>query len=483
MSGNENRRLLALEKRTARLDVRDDEEVFDARPYRDDPIGFHVGPLGCESATRRSDGTNYQHEIMAAVRDHPRTAVVSGHGCGKTHTLAAIALWWLITRPFSKVIIVAPQFDRQVRGVIFAELRKLARRAKIQLPVEVQAGRVVVDGYGAEWSALGMPATDPDRIEGQHADGGLLLIMDETKGIGQDVFDALQGALTGGDDSRLLIASTPGGPSGPFFRACSDESGHWKLIRLSSEDSSIVSPQWCADRAHEWGKDSALYQTRVVGLFADAGDGQLFPLSILESAIGRKVEAGAVALGIDVARSVAGDQNCICVASGGRVERFSLWRSPDTMATVQRGVHEALMTKAKTIVVDVTGVGAGVADRLRQLRYNVIDMNFGGAANDPTRFANKRAELYFTLRERLEKGEVSLPDEEELLADLAAIRFSFDPRGRVVIEPKDEARKRLGRSPDRGDSLALAVAAQGLVPAPRIVAPYTVEATPFYEVG
>lgn len=484
----ENRELARAANSLAKVSAAVDEltasrnVVFDFSRYKGDPVGFRRDVLGFDSATRRNDATPYQDGILMAVRDYPRVAVVSGHGCGKSRTLAAAALWWLVARPYSRVVIVAPQFERQVRGVTFAEIAKLARRAKMPLPVELHAGRVLVNGYGAEWGIIGMPATDPDRIEGQHAEGGLLLIMDETKGIGQDVFDALQGALTGGDDSRLLIASTPGGPSGPFYRACSDESGHWKVIRLSSEDSSIVSPQWCADRAHEWGKDSALYQTRVRGMFADAGDGQLFPLSILDAATARTVDAGAVTLGIDVARSVAGDQNCVAVASGGRVERFSLWRSPDTMATVQRAVNEALTSRASTIYVDVTGVGAGVADRLRQLRFNVVDVSFGGAASDPTRFANRRGELYFTLRERLERGELSIPDDDELITDLAAIRFSFDARGRVVIEPKDECRKRLGRSPDRADALVLAVSARiGAANPVPIVAPFALPNVSFYD--
>src|SRR5206468_3203492 len=101
---------------------------------------------------------------------------------------------------------------------------------------------VTVSGYGMEWGIIGLPATDPSRIEGMHAEGGLLLLLDETKGISQEVFDALQGALSGGEDSRLVIASTPGGASGPFYRACTNASGLWTVHHLSSEDSSIVSP-------------------------------------------------------------------------------------------------------------------------------------------------------------------------------------------------------------------------------------------------
>jgi hypothetical protein len=110
------------------------------------------------------------------------------------------------------------------------------------------------------------------------------------------------------------------------------------------------------------------------------------------------------------------------------------------------------------MAVDVGGVGAGVVDRLRQLKYEVEQVHFGGGANDPQRFRNRRAELFWTLRERLEKGEISLPDDEELLADLSALRYAFTQDGRILLESKDDVRKRLGRSPDRADAVALAFA-------------------------
>lgn len=453
----ENRRLDALERKIALLTVPRGRQADFAR-YREDPVAFREEILGYPSATRRSSGEPYQDVILQAVQSHSRVAIQAGHGVGKTRVLASLALWWLLPRPYSRVVIVAPQFERQVRGVVFSELARLARRARTPLPLQLLAGQVSVTGYGLSWGIVGLPATAPDRIEGQHAEGGLLLLLDETKGVPQDCFDALMGALTGGEDSRLVVASTPGGTSGPFYRACTDQTGRWKVFRLSAEDSSLVSPAWCADRGHDWGRESPLYQSRVQGEFADAGDGQLFGLALLEHAMGRPaVENGTVTVGVDVARSISGDQNCIAVARGGKVERLVLWRSPDLMATVSRVAQEVAMTQSKTIRVDATGVGSGVVDRLRELRFPVEEVHFGGAASDPTRFRNLRAELFWGLRESLESGAAGLPDDDELVADLVGLRYAFDQAGRVIIEAKDETRRRLGRSPDRADAVALAL--------------------------
>jgi phage terminase large subunit len=433
------------------------KSLVDFTEYRDDPARFVVEVLGVESAVRRSDGVLYQRVWLQSVLDHPRNAFLTGYGCGKTRFLAMASAWWLVTRPYSKVVICAPQLTRQVSQQAFAELRRVVRRATVRLPIEAFAHFANVEGHSAgEWGIIGLPATEPDRIEGQHAEGGLLLMLDETKGISQGVFDALQGALSGGDDSRLVVASTPGGTSGPFWKACNSSS--WQVHTLSSEDSSLVSPQWCEDRANEWGKESALYVTRVQGRFADTADGQLFGLDLLDKSSQRSDQpsTGDVVLGVDVSRSVAGDQNCVCVCRGGRVERFVLWRSPDLEPTIARIIQEALATSPKLIRIDAGGLGGGPADRLRALGFQIEAVNFGAGASDPSRYANKRSELYWSLREALERGSVTLPDDDELMADLTAIRYSFSQNGKVQLVSKEEIRQKLGRSPDRSDALVLA---------------------------
>ena len=84
-------------------------------------------------------------------------------------------------------------------------------------------------------------------------------------------------------------------------------------------------------------------------------------------------------------------------------------------------------------------------------------------ADNTLRFFNKRAEVWWRLREALDPGQdggspVALPDDPELTADLTSCRFTVGPRG-IKIESKDEVVKRLGRSPDKGDSITLAFAA------------------------
>jgi hypothetical protein len=138
------------------------------------------------------------------------------------------------------------------------------------------------------------------------------------------------------------------------------------------------------------------------------------------------------------------------------MEIVATWRSPDTMRTVEKVIHTTTLTGCRNLAVDVGGPGGGVVDRLRQLGYEPAAVHFGGAADDSQRFRNWRAEAFWKLREGMERGEVSLPDDDELGADLSALRYIFTQDGRLLIENKDQCRRRLGHSPDRADAVALA---------------------------
>src|SRR4051812_20461685 len=79
------------------------EDVFEQfAPFRDDPAGFVRHCWGDVSARRRSDGTPYQTEVLESVASHPRNALVSGHGVGKSTIVAWIVIWFLLTRALSR---------------------------------------------------------------------------------------------------------------------------------------------------------------------------------------------------------------------------------------------------------------------------------------------------------------------------------------------------------------------------------------------
>ncbi len=108
------------------------------------------------------------------------------------------------------------------------------------------------------------------------------------------------------------------------------------------------------------------------------------------------------------------------------------------------------------VMIDEVGVGAGVVDRLREQGFRVKGINVARSARQSRLFANLRAEGYWHLRELFESGQVVLPVDNQLMGELAAMRYSYDSQGRILMESKDDLRGRGLPSPDRADALMLA---------------------------
>ena len=97
-----------------------------------------------------------------------------------------------------------------------------------------------------------------------------------------------------------------------------------------------------------------------------------------------------------------------------------------------------------------------MVDRLREQGLRVTGINVARAARQEKLFVNLRAEGYWRLRDLFVAGEISIPQDNQLIGELAALRYKFDSGGRLLIESKDEMRKRGIPSPDKADALMLA---------------------------
>lgn len=142
----------------------------------------------------------------------------------------------------------------------------------------------------------------------------------------------------------------------------------------------------------------------------------------------------------------------ILIYEGGTVGCPIVRQGQDTMGTA--GMIRSFGCVANA--VDDTGLGGGVTDRLAELGHPITPENFGESARDDSRFFNRRSELWWNIREALQAGTMALPEDRRLMADLTNVKYSLDSSGRIKLEPKPDIKKRLGRSPDRGDALAIA---------------------------
>ena len=172
------------------------------------------------------------------------------------------------------------------------------------------------------------------------------------------------------------------------------------------------------------------------------------------------------ALGVDVARGGA-DKTIIATRYGNWLDELTSYpglSTPDGPAVAALVVNRR-RDNAK-VNVDVIGVGSSVFDCLRpSLGNSVVAMNASEGSDRRDKsgqlgFLNRRAEWWWGLREALDPAsgqDLALPPDPELRVDLCAPRWKLTARG-IQIESKDDLRKRIGRSPDRGDAVVYAVA-------------------------
>lgn len=169
----------------------------------------------------------------------------------------------------------------------------------------------------------------------------------------------------------------------------------------------------------------------------------------------RDVEAlGPRIMGLDPAE-YGDDWTSVTLRQGRVARRLDRWNGAGTMETVGRVALIADRHKPDLICCDATGVGTGVADRLKELGYPVIRVHFGESARDKARFGICRDEMWGLMADWLEDGPVSIEDDDDLAAQLTSVQYSYDSSRRLKLESKEKMKDRGLASPDDADSLAL----------------------------
>jgi len=420
-----------------------------------------------------------QEAILRAVARHPRVAVKACHASSKTFGAAEILLWWLHRHKNGKVLVTSPSF-RQVSQQIWSEVHRAIQPAGLPPGAKLLQTEL---RFSDSNFAIGLTATGHSSFQGYHGDD-ILLIMDEATGIDADIFEGAEGILAGGN-AHILLLGNPTISSGPFFDAFHRNRSSWKTFTISAFDTpnldGVSIPQllamseaelddnafpflctrrWVRDRYRDWFNDSPeqspLWQSRVLGQFPMQSEYALFWLSWIEAAARvREGEKEAVYAGVDVA-GPGKDETCAYVISNGAVLEWKAWSQPDPRGEVVAFLSQ-WRDRLKVTRVDSTGIGFHFVTHLRDQGFTVVAVNNGESADDPARFQNRKAQMYWALREQMQAGKISGLTDPVVQEQLAGIRYEIDGAGRTVIESKESARRRGVRSPDRAEALILAL--------------------------
>lgn len=438
--------------------------------YVNNPVLFVREVLGQEPEA-------WQAEAMdAIVAGNRRLSIRSGHGVGKSTFASWVSIWFASTRYTCKVVITAPT-SSQLYDALFAELKGQLRKLPPHLLElwDVKQERIELRAAPTEVfiSARTSRAEQPEAMQGVHAEH-VLLIADEASGVPEAVFEAAVGSMSGHNAVTLLLGN-PTQSSGMFYDTHNRLRDEWWTKRVSAQDvPNRVSESFIREVASTYGENSNAYRVRVLGEFPLADDDAVIPIALLEAARVRQITVSPTAevvWGLDVAR-FGSDRSVLTKRKSQRLmEPQQVRRNLDTMQVVGWVVNEWNSTppvsRPAEICVDSIGLGAGVADRLRELGLPCVDVNVSEAPAFGEKYVNLRAELWFRGKEWLEKRNVSLDQADgRLIDELAMVKYTFTSNGKIKVESKDELKKRTRdrSSPDLADSFLLTFAGQrGLI--------------------
>lgn len=373
-------------------------------------------------------------------------------GTGKTSSLAWLILWVGLFFDDAKLPATAPVSD-QLRKLLIPEVGKWKNKMYPKFRGHVEVMTDDVKFKNGNWCfARTARKENTEAIAGVHA-SFVLYIADEASGIDQAVFDTIEGGLTGGK-YLFVMTSNPTRNTGTFYDSHNKKRSHYQTLHFDSTKSSNVDTAWVNRMREKYGEESDVYRVRVLGEFPKSNASGLFGLDVLERAMDRVGDkTGAKIFGVDVAR-FGDDSSMLSQRHGLQVLPFQERTKLSTIEVSNWIMNEHTKAKADGCVVDTIGVGAGVFDQLQNRGVYVTDGNFGMKADDPETYMNKRAECYFRLKESLDRG-LALPRDDGLVEELLSINYSFTETGKIKIQPKDQIKEELGRSPDKADALAL----------------------------
>jgi phage terminase large subunit len=425
------------------------------RRFRFDSPGFVRHMFGV-------DPDPWQLDYLSAMDAGANVATRSGHGVGKTAGMAWGVIQTVACFPFSKVPCTAPT-QHQLSDLLWAEIAYWLNRSKLKGILQWTATKLCPVGYEDSWFAVARACTVPENLAGFHAPK-LRYFVDEGSGVADNIMEVVDGALTT-TGAQLIMAGNPTRTSGYFYNAFHRARSQWHTLHVSSEDSPRVDPGYPDKMAQKWGRDTDIYRVRVLGDFPLAESDSFIPINLVEDAIARWQDgwqdSGPTELGVDVAR-YGDDETVFAVRRGGRVihlERRRGWSVTQTAGRTIQLVREFGVTAAK---IDDASMGGGVTDilmvseELYSLGCVAVPINFGGEGDDY--YHNATGVMWGALRDLLQAGQMALPDDEDLPGQFTTRRYTLSAKGKIVLERKEDMKKRGLPSPDIADAVALAFA-------------------------
>ena len=442
-----------------------DEMTQNFKAAQQNPVGWCREVLGVKTLTWQG-----HIDILNAFTTHKKVSVKSGHSMGKDFISGLLSLWFLYSFPESVVITTAPT-ARQVEKIVWGEIHKYWQ-AKL-------GGKVLSTSIEIlpNWYALGFTTKDANQVgkfQGFKS-RNLLVIVTEAQAVDDSIYEQIDGIMTS-DNSYLYLAGNPTRADGEFIRSFSDPS--FKTFTYSAYESpnyiagkeiipGMASRAWVEHMERKWGKESPMFKARVLGEILKQSANSLISLESCYKSLNAMPTKGWRVLAVDPAR-YGDDYTAFVSMQGGKMIECETEHGKPTPETEGKILAKLRKGHYDIVAIDEGAMGAGIYDHIDQVLPNLKDINgnsldirlvpfnFGSSPQDKVQFANLGTESYFKVCNQIEQGMIQLADDGDLFAQLSARKYKFNNKGQMILESKEDLKKRGLPSPDRADALVMA---------------------------
>lgn len=507
--------LLAQEERARIANNIDEELAEDMAAFYLDPYAFvqYAFDWGNGDLANFKGPDEWQTKFLITIRDQlnklrsdPETindalflATKAGHGVGKSAVTSWLILWLMSTRPHFAGVVTANTKEQLTRKT-WRELAIWHNRCITGHWFKYNATSFHHVAHKDTWRFDATPWSEhnSEAFAGMHNGGrGQAMIFDEASGIADKIYEVAEGAMSD-PDAFWFQFGNPTKRSGRFFDSWNKFKHRWTTFTVDARKAAAANKKRLQEMIEDWGLDSDYVRVRVLGEFPEQDVATLIPANWLESAKVRRAQGCdryRPIWGLDVARF--GDDRTALAVRRHRMlaEPIMFWQGLDLMQICARIKNKWDDTeeddKPSVICVDAIGVGAGVVDRLNEMaaqghfgdtQIRGVNVSESAAAND--KYSRLRDELWWKCRTWFETMTVSMIHDIEkkihwsasegneevldpftdaarrtpIIDELKDILFSFLPNGKIKLEPKQDTKERLGRSPDGADAFVLTFA-------------------------
>ncbi|ASP88174.1 hypothetical protein CDO26_27895 (plasmid) [Sinorhizobium meliloti] len=427
---------------------REDIEVFAKQVF-----GFTLSPK--------------QTELCEAFRTHRRISFKGGTGFGKTFVLATCFWWALICHDEVQVSILGPS-EPNLQATSWKEILKFHDRMVPPFNQAFDIGAKRISHKRNPASCFGeyrlANKDSVSSIRGIHMRNNFVFV-DEATGVDDEVFIEGLGGIFADPNPKLCIISNPSRASGYFWRTWCDPdlSKIYTHVHGTFWDSPNYDPETFDETAKSYGGPTSRdYRVMIEGEFPLTDVDGLIPRELIDAAVLNEdaIPADNVPIlwGLDPA-SAGKDSSVLAIRHDNKVLEFKQWQglNPTQLSEKVRDLYQQTPKHLRpaVIAVDGTGLGNGVWSNLRDWglpTYNAVYK--GKPTRNPEKYVSFKDQIYWETRDWFASENVSIPNEAKLIEELASVQYD-DTSGKIKIEEKKATKKRIGRSPDHFDALAL----------------------------